>query len=647
MERKFGNMNQNNENEEEDDEKQHPVLQIKKYDSRSQIFNDNDSFIAIEEQAMREDAEKDDEYNYELKMQELQDEIAQLKINLNEMLEEKNAALTELNLQKSKIEELNDTVQNLQNELKISQDKNIAINNQLSKQRDLNSELSLHLQELTEILNDKDSNIDKPETKFQPDQLISRLRALELQLASSQKENENLKNEIEKRQKDFIDEISRLTQEISNAHDSNSKSQIPYLPNNTDSSLLEDEIAQLRNQLDMASESQKTLSDGLNQQIETNSRLNTELSSTKKDLEKALMENTNSTSIINNLLEMMNLANPLDIIFNVRRLQGEKNEANTARKELCQLQISYDNEVIINEKLRKEISTLKDHILNGISEKENEKEKEVDEPTFDQNHILQLKSDYESRLNAERARTSSQKKKIDAIRRRDSQIAEIFSSVPEDDHTVMIQSLIAIFEALSANSDSISNSANDNIEPINDPLLKSAIEEAKGIALNLVPQDILVDRVDKMNLYQECLNEIFAKTIEFSKKFESLNRKIEIYTKKAKRQTQLHKQFQRFARPPASTSKFGNKSDVMINRNSNNNNFNSNANNDSTFNFNLNPNHSSLNLSRSPITNGSTPKTGLRRIPFTEKSNGVSPSTIRWQPREKPSREFDPPNDLF
>lgn len=86
-----------------------------------------------------------------------------------------------------------------------------------------------------------------------------------------------------------------------------------------------------------------------------------------------------------------------------------------------------------------------------------------------------MKSEYESRLTAERERTSLQKKKIDAIRIRDKQIAEKFASVPESDHTDMIQSLISIFESLSANSDNIGESTTGDVVGIDDRILNGTI----------------------------------------------------------------------------------------------------------------------------------------------------------------------------
>ena len=250
-----------------------------------------------------------------------------------------------------------------------------------------------------------------------------------------------------------------------------------------------------------------------------------------------------------------------------------------------------------------------------------------------------MKSEYESRLTAERERTSLQKKKIDAIRIRDKQIAEKFASVPESDHTDMIQSLISIFESLSANSDNIGESSTGDVVGIDDRILNGAIEEAQQIAQKLIPHDFLFHAVDKMQLYQKHLSEIFAKMVEFSGQFKNLNGKFETLQRFVKRSSQRNIQYQKLARMPIS-SKFANKSDVTIQRNANN--TYTNANGDNTFNFNLNPNHSSLSFSRSPVAGGATPKSGIRKVPFADIGNGVSPAA-RWKTRDSPSNDFGPP----
>ena len=77
------------ENKKGDDKQRKNILQIKKYDSQSLIFIYNDSFIANEKQAMREDVESEFENGADSNGQELQNEIDQLKIDLNEAKKEK------------------------------------------------------------------------------------------------------------------------------------------------------------------------------------------------------------------------------------------------------------------------------------------------------------------------------------------------------------------------------------------------------------------------------------------------------------------------------------------------------------------------------------------------------------------------------
>lgn len=630
------------ENKKGDDKQRKNILQIKKYDSQSLIFNDNDSFIANEKQAMREDVESEFENGADSNGQELQNEIDQLKIDLDEAIEAKSDALSQLALKDKEIEKLNDIVRDLKSELQNCQEKNTAINKELSEQRELNSGLSLRLQELTEALSDKGASLND-EKASNPDQLIYRVRALELQLKSSKNENDKLKEEIENHKNHYIAQTARLTQEISNVHIENLSNEAS-ISDSSYAKSLENEIAALRSQLDMMTESQKSLTDSLQNAIDAKSRLNAELSVTQENLKKNINENVNNSTVITNLLEITNLSDPFDLIINVKRLLAEKDQAEQATQQLCQMQISYGKLTIINEKLKNELSELKDRFLEEISNKSerigNEIEKETSNPSFDQNFINDLKSDYESRLTAERERTLSQIKKIDAIKRRDRQIADKLASSPE--RVYMIQSLTSIFESLSENTDSIINSSSDVVEGINDNLLNEAINEAQEIAVKLVPHDYLFTAVTKLKLYQDYLDEIFAKEVEFSGLFKGLTNKVENMQRILRRTNQRNSQYQRIARMPIS-SKFNNRSDVTIMRNTNNNV----GNNDSTFDFNLNPNHSSLSFSRSPVAGGTTPKSGMRRIPFTDKGNGINQSLSSWKPRSSPSNEFGPPNTLF
>lgn len=643
MEGKFGYSKKSNDNKGDDNEQQQNTLQIKKYDSRSQIFNDNDSFIAIEEQAMREEVENEQEINPN---QELQNEIDQLKTSLDEALEEKNDALQQIASKDAEIEKLNGIIQNLQIELKRSEDKNAALNKQFSQQRDLNSDLSLRVQELKEALDDKNKNSGILNNN--PDQIIHRNKALELQNATLKHENEKLNEEMDAREKHFVEELTRLTQEISNAHSENTNFKSTLLMDSSNEKPLESELATLRNQFNTMTDTQKSLSDSLQLEIDTNTRLNSDLTSLQENLEKLIKENANMSSVIDALLEATNVSDPFDLIVNVRRLQSLKNGAQQANQELCKLQVSYEKEVIINEQLRKDLSDLKTLFLEEISNKSNdmEAEKETIDSTIDQNFIHELKSDYENRLTAERERTLSQKKKMEAIKIRDRQIAEKFASIPEVDHTDMIQSLIVIFESLSANSNTISDSNDEDVEGTNDRVLNDAIEQAQEIALKFVPHDLLLRAVDQLELYQKCLDEIFAKTVQFNDQFKAMNGKFEMMEKIVKQsQVQKIQKMQRFQRLPQS-SQFLNKSDsVTINRNSTNNSkYGKNAN--STFDFNIDPDHSALSFSRSPIS-ASTPKAGMRRQALGEKGNSVNPLAADWRPRASPSNDFAPPSSLF
>ena len=79
--------------------------------------DDNDSFIAIEKQAMREDVESEIGNSENSFMQEHQSEIEQLKTNLNEAIEEKNNAVSQLDSKDNEIKKLNEVIQNLKFEL--------------------------------------------------------------------------------------------------------------------------------------------------------------------------------------------------------------------------------------------------------------------------------------------------------------------------------------------------------------------------------------------------------------------------------------------------------------------------------------------------------------------------------------------------
>ena len=81
------------------------------------IEDDNDSFIAIEKQAMREDVESEIGNSENSFMQEHQSEIEQLKTNLNEAIEEKNNAVSQRDSKDNEIQKLNEVIKNLKFEL--------------------------------------------------------------------------------------------------------------------------------------------------------------------------------------------------------------------------------------------------------------------------------------------------------------------------------------------------------------------------------------------------------------------------------------------------------------------------------------------------------------------------------------------------
>lgn len=85
--------------------------------------------------------------------------------------------------------------------------------------------------------------------------------------------------------------------------------------------------------------------------------------------------------------DITNITNLFDFINNVRRFQTEKSQVQQATQQLCQLQVSFNKELIANEKLRKELSTLKDLFIEEMSRKSKELEKEAENeksgPSFD------------------------------------------------------------------------------------------------------------------------------------------------------------------------------------------------------------------------------------------------------------------------
>ena len=88
-----------------------------------------------------------------------------------------------------------------------------------------------------------------------PDQLIYRTRALELQLVSKDNEIEKLKEEIGNRENHFKRQINRLTQDISNVHAENSANKSAFLTSPSHEKLYENEISAIRSQLDMMNKS--------------------------------------------------------------------------------------------------------------------------------------------------------------------------------------------------------------------------------------------------------------------------------------------------------------------------------------------------------------------------------------------------------
>ncbi|OHT16739.1 hypothetical protein TRFO_13011 [Tritrichomonas foetus] len=511
-------------------------------DSENENPNDEnpDSFIANEELAMQDDAESMNG-SISSEIAEMQEEITLLKNTLIDIQDQKDNLTIQLISQSSEIEKLNDIISSLQLDYKKSQDQNAVLSRQIQEQKSLNDELSLKLQKATEkvrsvqnIENDqKNENRDKTSylNDNQPDQLIYKIRALEVQLASTQAENGNLKKEIENREKSFIEEISRLSQEIANA---NAPSSIQIKPDLS----LEDEIATLRNQIQTMEETQSSIVQSLQSEISKNSQISDELTSTKRNLATALSEKMEILTDIEIAKKVTNSETTADLITAVRSLIAEKTEARQAREQLCQLQIRFNQESLINENLRKELLEAQTKLLtptftqefentnannetnennnsgeNNNSNVQNDEALKKNEEIIDEyeDQIRRIKDDYERRLIVERGRTTEQQNVVEELKMRNQIIAEHLLST--DEQTPIILTLAEVFSALANGSYEVE--------------LENMIQMAK----EYVHQKYLLNAVTMLNGRTKVLSVVLSQIENLTRKMNYISRKVSPFTK--------------------------------------------------------------------------------------------------------------------
>lgn len=566
-----------------------------------------DSFIKYEEQAMREDAETESEN------QTMHDsnEIQELKYQINQLRQEKEENKKKYS---QETENLKETIQSLRTQLQFASNQKDVIDRHLSEQQELNSDLSSRLLQLEPLSNSSMEPKSSDEVEIKPDALISRIRALEIKLATETQHNQELEKEIETRKNHFLEEISRLSLEISNSN----AEDLPVQNSNQSKSelILEGEISTLKSQISLLSNIQKSLTDNLQHELENSSNINSQLLETQRKFEESLSKNANNESIMNTLMTMLNVDDPFNLIFKIRRLIADKNHAHQQRSELVSLQMEYQKEVLINKKYQEELRELKDQLINTT--------RNQIIPTSDPNEvekqILEIKTEYETQIEQEKEINKEISNKLESIRRRDNLIREQFLNLPPDERTDMNQAFAVIFDCLSNNSNS------DSYEADIDAQLEETIKNVQELALNLVPQEALAHSMKLLKRFSDIVSELDSRCMFLQSNYDALHEKVEKYIKgtqflsRYKTNTNMP---QRLAKPPTSSR-----------HNKSNNSFlgsfieNNNSDLSRVMDF------SNMSFSRSPIVAGGTPKLDVKPYPMKERGNGVSPN---WKPRASPS----------